>query len=221
MRKILLACCGAALLAPASAALAQTTYGPPDAPVGKQAGAFIIRLRGIGVLPQDMSSSVTPIGGHVATSNSAGPELDFSYFLTDNLALELIAASTRHDIVAEGTQLGRVEVGSTWVLPPTLTLQYHFMPRQRFSPYIGAGLNVTWFYATHPAGPPVTEFGVSTNVGAALQIGFDYNVSGRWFLNADVKQIFLNANARINGGAIKAHTALDPTIVGVGVGYRF
>jgi outer membrane protein len=37
----------------------------------------------------------------------------------------------------------------------------------------------------------------------------------------DVKQIFLNTTASINGGVIKAHTALNPLVVGMGIGYRF
>ncbi len=56
---------------------------------------------------------------------------------------------------------------------------------------------------------------------AAVQAGFDYNISGHWFANFDVKQIVLNTEARINEGAIVAKTALDPTIIGAGIGYRF
>jgi len=36
-----------------------------------------------------------------------------------------------------------------------------------------------------------------------------------------VKHIFLSTTARINGGAVRAAVNLDPTLVGVGIGYRF
>ena len=85
---------------------------------------------------------------------------------------------------------GRTKVGSTWVLPPTLLLQYHFMPKERFSPYVGAGLNVSFFYGT-TAAPGIASVSMGNNVGAALQAGFDYNIAGNWFLNADIKQIFV------------------------------
>lgn len=192
--------------------------------VGKQAGTFMIRLRAIGVIPEDNSSSINGIpGARVNTTAQAAPELDFSYFLTDNIALELIAASTRHEISASIPGAGKVDVGSVWVLPPTLTMQYHFMPHSAFSPYVGAGLTVAWFYGTSPATPTVTHFTVGNNVGAALQAGFDYNFTGHWFANFDVKQIFLNANAHVDagGGTLKAHTALDPLVIGAGIGYRF
>lgn len=100
-------------------------------------------------------------------------------------------------------------------------MQYHFRPHARFSPYVGAGLTVAFFRDSNPTGPTVDKFGLSNNVGAAIQAGFDYNITGHWFANFDVKQVFLNTTARINGGGIVARTALDPTIVGAGIGYRF
>ena len=112
-------------------------------------------------------------------------------------------------------------MGSVYVLPPTLTVQYHFMPHSKFSPYVGAGIALAFFYDSQPARPTVTKVGFSNNVGAAVQAGFDYNVTGHWYLNFDVKQIFVNTTARINGGTIIAKTALDPTVVGAGIGYRF
>ncbi|NPD68568.1 OmpW family protein [Lichenicola cladoniae] len=190
------------------------------APIGKHAGTFMVRLRAIGVLPENLSSA-TSLGGSVHASNQVAPEVDLSYFLTDHLALELIAASTRHEVSASATVLGHVDVGSTYVLPPTLTLQYHFMPHGRFSPYVGAGLTVAWFYDTSPSRPTVAKVGFETTVGPTVQIGADYNLTGHWFLNVDAKQMFLNTRARINGGAIRARTSLDPTVVGVGIGYRF
>jgi outer membrane protein len=189
--------------------------------VGKEAGSLMIRLRAIGVIPLNSSSSISVIGGQVNTTAQAAPELDFSYFITDNIALELIAATTRHSVSASDTTLGHVDVGTVWALPPTLTLQYHFFPHERLSPYVGAGLNATFFYGAHAAGFPVTSVSFSNNVGAAIQAGVDYNIGGHWFANLDVKQIFLNTTANIDHGAIKAHTALNPLVVGAGVGYRF
>ncbi len=93
-----------------------------DALAGKQAGSFMIRIRAIGVLPENLSSSVSAISGNVHVTNTPAPELDLSYFITDHIAAEVIAASTRHDVSASRTVLGKVDVGSVYVLPPTLTL---------------------------------------------------------------------------------------------------
>jgi outer membrane protein len=204
----------------AGSGTAQAT--PTDAPVGKQAGTLMVRIRAIGVIPEDNSSSTT-IGGHVAVSAQPAPEVDFSYFFTDHIAAELIAATTRHTLKAVGTAVGDVDVGSTYVLPPTVTLQYHFAPRQRFSPYVGAGVNASLFYDTHASAPVVTSLKLVDRFGEALQVGFDYNIRGHWFLNVDVKQIFLNtkADAVTVLGPVSAKTALDPLVAGAGIGYRF
>ncbi len=186
-----------------------------------QPGNLLIHLRAIGVLPENFSSSVSVIGGHVDTTNQAAPEIDLSYFFTDHLSVEVIAATTRHEVSAVGTTIGKVDVGSVWVLPPTVTLQYHLNPIGRFRPYAGIGLTVAFFYDSHAAGPTVTKAGYSTAIGPALEAGFDYALDGNWFANFDVKQMFINTEARINNGAIVAHDALSPTVVGAGVGYLF
>jgi outer membrane protein len=211
-----------AALGSAATARAQTASSIADGFVGKQAGSFMVRFRAIGVIPQDNRSS-TSVGGSIKTTAQPAPEVDVSYFFTDNIAAELIAATTRHSIAAVNTAVGRVPVGAAWVLPPTLTAQWHFFPHERFSPYIGAGINASLFYSSQAAGPTVTSLKLTNSIGPAVQIGFDYNVSDRWFLNVDAKEIFLTTKARLNTvlGRVSAKTSLDPFVIGAGVGYRF
>jgi len=191
-----------------------------DMGLGKQAGTWLIRGRAVAVAP-DVSSSISVIGGKAAVTTSGSPEVDVTYFLTDNIAAELIAATTRHGVKATGTSLGTVNLGSTWVLPPTATLQWHFAPKAQFSPYVGAGLNVTFFYNGKVPGGLIQKVTYSNNASAALQAGVDIGLGGRWFLNADVKKIFLSTTAKVNGGAIVAKVDLDPWVGGIGFGYRF
>ena len=213
---------GAALMM-APAAHAQSANTSTDY-VGKQAGTFMVRARVIEVAPLDSSSSISAIGGTVHASTQIAPEVDLSYFLTDNVAVEAIAASTRHELQARGTALGTVDVGSTYVLPPAVTLQYHFLPHERLSPYLGAGLDVAFFYDESKGNPAITKLDVRTAVGPVVQAGVDYNITGHWFLNADVKVLLLSPTANIDtslGVNLKAKVALNPLVAGVGVGYRF
>jgi outer membrane protein len=223
MKQFLFTTCLLGTMALGGVASAQTPFDLSQPPVGLQANTFMIRARAIGVIPLDSSSSISAIGGHVDATAQAAPEVDFSYFLTDNIAFELIAATTRHDVSANSTALGKVDVGDVWALPPTLTVQYHFMPHSRFSPYVGAGLNVTFFYDSNPARPTVTHVSFDNNPGAAIQAGFDYNFAGHWFANFDVKQIFVNTTAHLRTvlGPVTAKTALNPLVIGAGIGYRF
>ncbi len=203
-----------------AACVAQTAPGV-EINTGLQAGDFLIRARGVGIIPENLSSSVSLIGGKVAVTATPAPEVDFSYFLTDHIAFELIAASTRHEVSATGTALGHVDVGSVWVLPPTLTVQYHFLPHGFINPYVGAGVTAAFFFDSRPAGGAVTKFALSNNAGGAVEIGADSSLGGAWFANIAAKQIFLTTEGRIDGGVIVAKTDLDPTVVGAGIGYRF
>ncbi len=61
------------------------------------------------------------------------PELDISYYFTPNLAAELILGTTFSNIETAARSL----VSARWahlVLPPTLTLQYHFTNFGAFHP---------------------------------------------------------------------------------------
>jgi len=209
-----LAAGAALLLAFSASALAQ------DADPGMTAGSVLVRARVIGVLPET-SSTISAIGGHVDTTDSLEPELDGSYFFTDNIAVEAIAAITRHRVTARGTAAGDVDVGKVTLLPPTVTAQWHFLPHEALDPYVGAGVNYTWFFDTSVPHTVVKQVSYDDGFGAALQIGADYHLSGRWYANLDVKQLFLNTTAKINGGAVRAKVDLDPTMIGAGVGYRF
>ncbi|MBW7836415.1 MAG: OmpW family protein [Sphingomonadales bacterium] len=192
----------------------------PFAASAKEAGDLLVRARAIYVAP-DESADIS-IGGKPAIDNSVMPELDFSYFFTDNIAVELILAVTPHDVAAKGTALGDVDLGDVTLLPPTLTLQYHFMPKEKMSPYVGVGVNYTKFFdADVPSGGIVTDIDYDSSFGLALQAGIDYAINDRWLINVDVKKIWINTDVSINAGAVTADVDIDPWIFGFGVGYRF
>lgn len=175
---------------------------------------FQIRARGIVVAPDD-SSKVTPIGGATDVSTEVVPEVDVTYFFTPNIAAELIAATAKHEIKHNAAG----KLGTAWILPPTLTAQYHFTPDSKISPYVGAGLNYSMFYGEDEA-TGITKLDVDGGVGYALQAGVDYWLDDNWGLNLDVKKIYLNIDGTVNN-AIKADIDLDPWIVGAGVSYKF
>ncbi len=190
--------------------------------VSAQDAKWQIRVRAIAVVP-DEEATISVIGGDVEVDNAYMPEVDFTFFFTPNIAAELILATTKHDAVAVGTTLGDVDLGSVWLLPPTLTLQYHLIPEGVVRPYIGAGGNLTLFYNVEVApGSAVTEADYSTSFGFALQAGADIPLGDQgWFLNVDAKKIFLSTDVDLNGGSIMADLTLDPWVIGVGFGYAF
>jgi len=187
---------------------------------GYQAGDILVHASILGVFPENFASGVTIPGYHVHVTSSVSPELDGSYFLDRDFSLELIAATTRHNVsVKDGGSV--VKVGSTWVLPPTLTLQYHLPQIGPVRPYAGVGVTVAFFYDPQRAADVTKEGGFRTGVGPALDAGFDIPVTGNWVANFDVKQIFLVTGTHVDNHAVGAIDELSPTVVGVGVGYLF
>jgi len=185
-----------------------------------------VRLKAVGVAPEE-SATIGIIGGDVAISNALIPELDFTYFFTENFAAELILGTAKHDVQAINTAAGDVNLGSVWLLPPTLTAQYHFYTSDKkvFKPYIGAGVNYTLFYNVKSG--DVADVTYDNALGYAAQLGFDLMVDDTFFVNVDVKRLFLSTDVSVDasnlapGLIIPAEVDINPWLVGVGVGMKF
>jgi outer membrane protein len=195
-----------------------------------------VRVRALAVLPDTAGSSVnvqntptlsSPNSG-LAISNSIVPELDISYYFTRNVAAELILGVTPHTVTGTGA-LSNLNVGTAWLLPPTLLAQYHFTDFGPFRPYVGVGVNYTMFFSQSPGytqtnGLGVTSFTLNNAVGGAAQIGFDYMIDSHWGINVDAKKYILRPtyNAMVNNSIPVSGTAnIDPWLLGVGFTYRF
>ena len=185
-----------------------------------QDSPWLVRLRAIALVP-DESSTVTVIAGSIDVESDFVPELDISYFFTDNIAAELILATTTHNARDKASTLGDVNLGEVSLLPPILLLQYHFMPDDKIRPYAGAGINYTIFYDARAPGGTVTAIEYDDSFGFAFQAGVDISFNERWAINLDIKKVFLETDATLNGGAITADLALDPWIAGLGLAFRF
>lgn len=179
-----------------------------------KAGDWMLRARVLGVVPQE-SSTLTGAAGDIKVDNSVVPELDVSYFFTPNISAELIAAVTPHDVK---TSAG-VDAGSSWLLPPTITLQYHFTQLECMKPYVGAGVNYTHFFNADAGALNSVKY--NDSFGAALQAGVDVPIRGNWYANFDVKKVFINTTAKFSPSGIRADVDIDPWLIGVGVAYKF
>ena len=183
---------------------------------------WLMRARILGVVPDDSSSTITLIGGNAEVDDAVTVELDFTYFFTNNLAAELILGVANHDVNAVNTAVGNVDLGDVWLLPPTLTAQYHFLPDGNFRPYVGAGINYTVFF-NEDEGPVATGIDYDNSFGWALQAGFDVGLNDQWALNFDVKKIWLSTDVDVSalGTVVSTEVDIDPWLIGFGVAYRF
>ena len=176
-------------------------------------------------------------GAELEVDSNTIPELDFSYYITKNIAAELIlAVGTRHDVKVSGSGSAvglNHDLGSVNLLPPTLTVQWHFMPDETFDPYVGAGLSyVRAMDNSLSARTAVGNFPIKidrNSWGPAIQAGFDVNLKDRWLVNFDVKKIWWDTDVKLNtfgavlpGGWHKIDKLdVDPWVISVGVGKKF
>lgn len=137
-----------------------------------------------------------------------------SYFINPNLAVDLLVGwPPQHDIRVNGNK-----VGETRHLPPILGVQYHFAPEAVFSPYVGIGVNYTYFFDSKLDSGD--KLHLSSSIGAAVQAGFDYRINPQWSVGADVRYADINTEVKINGNKA-GKVDVDPVVYSLNLGYRF
>jgi outer membrane protein len=187
-----------------------------------QAGDWLINGRITQVAPTTDDGIFTAAGAAsglaVDVSSDVMPTLGFTYFFTDTIAVEAILGATQHEIRAQGGTTD-VAVHETWVLPPVVTVQYRPQMEGRVSPYVGAGVNGMIFFDGEDKNGFTVD--LDNGLGLALQAGADIGLKGPWSLNLDVKKVWFNTEATINGGTLTSDVDLDPWVVSIGIGRRF
>lgn len=161
------------------------------------------------------SAGVLP-GDAIDVNSKAIPEIDFSWFFTRNIAAELVLTIPQsQDVSVSGSKIGTFKH-----LPPTLLAQWHFDGLGAFQPYVGLGVNYTAIFSQNMSvgGTPVTLEHKSW--GPAFQIGADYQLDKHWYLNADLKKVYIKSDVYLGGTNI-SQVKLNPYLVSVGVGYHF
>ena len=154
----------------------------------------------------------------LSINSDAKPSLTFEYFVRENLGVEVLAAwPFQHDISVVGVG----KVGSTKHLPPTLSLQYHFgAPDAKVKPFVGAGLNYTWFFSEDTRGALAgSNLSLDNSWGAAFHAGIDFK-AGKGMFRIDARKIDIDTDAHLNGAKL-ATVNVDPLVYGVAYVLKF
>lgn len=179
-----------------------------NAAVAQESG-WMLRARTAHIKMEDNGSS----GLGWSAENKSIQALDVSYFLNKSVAVELLWLPAQTHAVTSGG----VSKGTFAVSPHALLLQYHLTDWAHVQPYVGAGLNNTPYSSANFIGGQTVD---RSSWGAALQVGVNIPLDKNWLLNLDVKKLYSQTDVEAAGvqqGTLK----LNPTITGVGVGYRF
>lgn len=215
--------------------LAAGLASPISTVMAYEAGDWLIRGRVINVNPNDSSGSLTINGADtglkgVKVDSDTVPELDITYMINRNWGVELILGYSEHTVSGEKTWGVLGDVIDTKVLPPTLTLQYHFLPDSNIRPYIGAGVNYTYFFdeevpSSSLLSSPGDKVKLDSSWGWAAQAGVDIAINQDWFINMDVKYLDIDTTAHFTNilgtSSAKIDADIDPFVYGIGIGRRF
>ena len=200
-----------------------------------QEGDMVVRA-GLAMVDPDASSSPLAINGTEVDGTSVDVDdntqlgLTFTYMLSNNVGVEVLAATPfSHTVSAKG-------LGDTFDaidlkhLPPTVSVQYFPMGSDsKFQPYVGVGLNYTLFFdeeLTSEFKDLVADGSVSLDdsFGLAFELGCDFDISDTLVINAAIWSIDIDTEAtiKIDGGPkITTDVDVDPLVYMVGVGYKF
>ncbi|MDH4311315.1 MAG: OmpA family protein [Gammaproteobacteria bacterium] len=203
----------AALAAPVAANAQEGTYDP---------GKWLVRV-GISQINPDSYNLDLGNGAAVVVDSDLSPTGTIEYMITPHIGTELLLAwPATHglDLDTGGRPLDRV--AHVDVLPPTLSLNWHFNPNGTFRPYIGAGVNYTLFSGEETQGVAAgSSLKLDDSIGAAGQVGVDIgNKTSNWFFNANVRYIDMSSDVELDGSDIGS-AELNPWVYGLHVGYRF
>jgi outer membrane protein len=212
-----------------------------------EAGDWILRAGAVTVAPDTDSDAISiPTSPPTVLPNGVDVDDDTqlsiigTYMATPHWGIELLAATPfTHDITLEDAP---IDAGETTHLPPTLTVQWY--PRggkDGWQPYVGIGLNYTWFYDSdadrelHNALEGIlgaelrkTELDLDDSFGLSASAGVDIPFGEHWAFNAGVWYIDIDTTAEVKvypeaGGSakVKFDVDVDPWVYNIGIAYKF
>src|SRR5690554_1319110 len=205
-----------------------------------QAGDIIVRAGAVTVQTHESTSGVKGDRGDLATLGNLGGKasinndtqlgLNFAYMITDQWAVELLAATPfSHDVKIKGTGLVDGKLGSFKHLPPTLSAVYYPLKNNSaFKPYVGAGINYTWFFDESISGSAknnngardFTSLNINNSWGWAAQVGADYMLTDNIMLNGQIRYIDIDTTAYASHktlGRAKVNVDVKPWVYMLGL----
>ena len=183
-----------------------------------ETGDWLIRVGTHYVDPKSDNHDLVDVDG------ALGMTFNATYFFTSNWAVEVLAALPfSHDINGTSTLGFTGKVAETKHLPPTVSMQYHFLPGSRWRPYVGAGVNYTIFFEEDTTGPlDGSDLKLDDSIGFSAQVGIDVDVTPRLYLNAEVRYMDIDTDVKLDGNDLPMGKTveIDPWAIGLNLGFR-
>lgn len=207
--------------------------------LASEPGKWTLRA-GVGVVDPESNNLTFSDGADtlsIDVDSATAMTLSATYMFNENWGFDILAATPfSHDInaslvvAAPEPQSESMKIAETKQLPPTFSIQYHFVPDGKFQPFIGLGMNWTTFFDTELSqdliDEGITKLELDDSFGVAAQVGADWYVSDKWLLNFDVRWINIESDAALYGAAPGevaeiGTVTVDPWVYAINLGYQF
>lgn len=198
-------------------AIAVLALGAAGAVQAADHAPFLVKVGVADVVPASDNGTLADGAFTTDVGNSARPSITFEYLITPNIGVELLAAwPFTNDIRLNGDKLAAVDV-----LPPTLSVQYHFLPETGVSPFIGVGVNYTFMFNEDTKGAlSGSSLDLDDSWGVAAHFGVDFNVTKSLVITVDGRWIQMENDVKLDGKGIGT-ADINPWVWGLSIGYRF
>lgn len=155
-------------------------------------------------------SSLPGIANSVEASSEFGWELGAEWKATDRLGLEVAYLNATHDVEANGTAIGDIDLR-----PWNFSLNFHLVDRDRFSWWVGPTVSyIDWSAIELNGGSRLdvdseTTFGASTGMSLGLGDTVALQLGLRWL------------DASVESPSLPGDVSVDPLFVNLGAAVRF
>ena len=185
------------LTAAAAAALVAPAIASADVAPGQPKGDWLFRVGVSQLNPTSSPGLKNPLGNGVDLTADSDVSLTgtIAYMITDHIGTELLLAYPfTHGVDAKFPGGDKQRIAHVEILPPTLNLQWYFLPDHKINPYVGVGVNWAIFMSSdlkkNALGlPDNAKLETSDSFGGDAQIGADIQLYDHWFVNLDVRYI--------------------------------
>jgi outer membrane protein len=204
--------------------------------VAPQGNATPLTVESIGgvTVNQQLAGS----GAHATSSDTVG--ITTEYYVTDNIGVAMLfGLPLTVNLVGDGTLQKYGNLGSTRPMPPAIELRYHlFSAASKFRPFIGLGVNYTWFtqvrttnsqFVTDSVGPGGSAHAeLSSSWNPVFEIGANYAITKHWSVGTSLGYIPVKTHLTLYGQTAtgtqivsKSTLRLHPLNVFLNVAYTF
>ena len=165
-------------------------------------------------------------GSTLDLKSGLGIELNATLPVSDRFSVEFSVGTTAPQIsVTE--ESGSIDGGRVWLLPLTAIAQYHIQVYGPWDPYLGLG--VSWAIPFYDLSQDLKDAGVERlefdgKPGGVAQIGTNYQMNTRWYVNLDLRYVGTSLDAQMRTEKEDLPTvSLDtnPFVISLGCGYIF